>query len=112
MLGGTPEHCVFTRALKTQAEVDAVVRALIHTAYDGGLQNMIDDMQSEDECLSTAAYHAHYFLCQKVGAAYLEKAIVAGICEALAVGYRTARAKRLRLEQAQAQNEGEREASE
>ena len=99
-----PSHPAFTRELKTAAEVESVVHALMNAAYDGGLHAMISDIQSDDGFKAKVAVDAHVFLCTKLGMSYLNKAAVAGVCEALQVSCHKARDRRLRREQAQRDN--------
>ena len=96
-----PSRPAFTRELKTAAEVEEVVRALMNAAYEGGLHEMISDIQSDDGFKANVAVDAHVFLCTKLGMAYMNKALSAGVCDALQVSCHKARDRRLRREQAQ-----------
>ena len=96
-----PAHPAFTHRLKTAAEVESVVHALMNAAYDGGLHALINDIQGDDGFKAKVAVDAHVFLCTRLGMAYLNKAAPAGVCDALQVSCRKARDRRLRREQAQ-----------
>lgn len=96
-----PWNPAFTRNLKTAAEVESVVYALMNAAYEGGLHAMINDIQSDDGFKAKVAVDAHEFMYTKVGMAYLKKAVAAGVCDALQVSCYKARERRLRREEAQ-----------
>ena len=97
--GLAPRRPPLTRGLKSVVEEDAAVRALMNAAYRGGLRCMIDDLQSDNPHTTDAALEAHKFMYKNAGMPYVEKAVAAGVCEALLVGYGRARDRRLRRQQ-------------
>ena len=76
------------------------MRALMNAAYRGGLRSMIDDLQSDDPHTTDAALEAHKFMYNNAGMPYVEKAVAAGVCEAMLVGYSRVRDRRRRQQQA------------
>ena len=96
--GAVSENPAMTRGLKTAAEKDAAVRALISVAHDGGLGGIMEGMRSHDGRKAIAALDAHASLCRNAGFGYLDEAVAAGVADALLASCRAARDRVARRE--------------
>ena len=84
---GVSRNPALTRGLRTAAEKDAAVHALINVAHDGGLSGIMEGIRSHDGHTALAALRAHESLCNNAGSGYLDKAVAAGVADAMFASY-------------------------